>query len=419
LLAVVSATIGVGGSFGTVALGAETRLVPSLSARTTYDDNIFFDEVSDWELKASPELAYQYETEVTSLSFSGGVDVYRYLDEDQYDRENQAYSLHYNYGLLERLSLSLMASTFIDYTFENVLEETGEITSKNKRYRYNLQPGLKFELTPRNFVSFTLRGSKVDYSQGNEDDDRDYDAYGLNLVFGHEWSQNTTLFLVADYSLIDVDDFVRTLDAIEGKTLEYGQFDQDQEIYQLLGGVDHSFSENLHLSVRTGASLAVTEYTAVTPVFIGPFLTDTRRKDYDDDSYGFVLDVGLDYNLQRMTLGLDLSQNVTQSADGENINRTRLRFSLIRQISSRLSGVVRATFVRSKTVEDSEGLYSDDEVDIWTYALAPGLRYALGEFSQLELRYSYRAVDDESDDDFETRNKVYLQYSLNFPVIME
>ncbi len=419
IIAAFGATALLGFSKST-AFAAETLLVPSLKLRSTYDDNVFFDDKTDWELSAIPELEYRYLTETSSLSFSGGLHLYRYLDEDEYDRENQFYSLRADYGLQERVSFSLLAEFHVDHTFESVLEEIGEVINKNKRYRYSLQPGVKIQISPRNFMRLSVRGYKVDYEDDddNDDDTRDYDSYGLHLVLGHEWSRNTTLLMMADYSRIDIDDSDLTFTDILGNKFKYGQFDQDQEVYELTGGLEHDYSQNLSFSARAGVNLAKAEYDIVKPFIVDHLLVGTSRRDIDEDDYGLVLEAGLEYDLEHTTLGFDLSRSITQTADGENIDRNRFTLSVTHLFSSRLRGLFRGSFVKSKTVEDSQD-NSGDEVDSMTYSFSPGLSYVLDPNSAIEFRYDYRAVEDDTDDDFEKRNRFYVQYRRNFPIIME
>jgi opacity protein-like surface antigen len=399
------------------AYAAEKRLTPSITLRNTYDDNIFLDEGSDLELSASPKLEYMYSTPTSSLSLAAAVDIYRYLDEDQYDRENQAYSLNSKYPLNERLSLSLGANFNIDYTFEEALEETGEVTQKNKRHRYSLAPGLEYQLAPRYFLRLNPSINMVDYRSGDNDDDRDYQTYGLNLVLGHEWTAKTTLFLMLDYGLTDVDDLKLSGLNVLGTQTKYGQFDQEQHVYQAMVGVEHQYTRNLSFSLRAGTSLSTTEYEEVRPLFLGGLIVGTATKDIDEENTGLVVEGGLDYEMQRSNLSLDLSRSVSQSTDGESINRNRVRFSITRYFSERLRGILNASYVRSKSVSDADDV--GDGVDTETYSFSPGLSYVLTENSALELRYNYRAVDDDVDDDHDQRNRIYLQYSWSFPWIMD
>ena len=417
LLPAILGLLFLAGPLALKAEGAEKRLTPSITLRNTYDDNIFFDEISDWELSASPELEYRYNTPISSFGLSAAVDIYRYLDEDQYDRENQSYSLDTSYALNERLSFYLGADVYVDYTFEEALEETGEISQKDKRHRYNIAPSLEYQLAPRYFLRLNPKANIVDYRSDDDEDNRDHETYGLNLVLGHEWSEITTLFFLLDYSLTDVDDLKLSGTNIGGTQTEYGQFDQDQQVYQAMLGIEHQYTENLSFSLRAGASLSTTEYEEVRPVFLGGLIAGTTTKDIDEENTGLVVEGGLDYEMQRTALSLDLSRTVSQSTDGQNINRNRVRLSITRHFTERLRGLLSASYVRSKSVADDDDV--GDDVDTKTYAFSPGLRYALTENSVLEMRYSYRSVDEEVDSDYDERNRIYLQYSWSFPWIMD
>ncbi len=334
---------------GNVSLAGETRLTPSLTLKGTYDDNLFFEDVSDFEVVAAPEFEYRYQTETSRFSIFGGTDIYRYWEFDEYDRVNQSYSFSSTFGLGDRLSFSLNGDVNIDHTFEKILQEVGEITGKSKRYRYKINPGLEYQISPRNFVRLNLRGNWVDYQKMVQDNNRDYETYGAKLLLGHDWSRKTTLYMLADYSQTHMEDLSLTVPKFPSGKVEYGQFDQEQELYQLMGGGDYSYSPNLSFSLRVGGSLARTEYTSVQPIPhpIVPSYVGSKSRDVQEDSLGLVLECGTEYEMQLMSLGLDASRSITQSADGENIARNRAQFSLTRHFSARFRGGFRASLKRS------------------------------------------------------------------------
>lgn len=394
---------------------SETEIRPSISLRGTYDDNLFYDEKSDFELAASPELEYSLLTARSELSFNAGLDFYEYLEEDDYSRVNQAYSLSAARDVSQYASLSLDAQFRVDHTFEDELEEIGVVAQKQKRYRYGLQPALRLNLSPRDFLRLQAGARKVDYKKAQEFGNRDYDVYSLDLLWGHELNQTTLLFLRGDYSYVDLEDHVlQTENALTGEELEYGQFDQSQQIWQLTTGLEHDYTRNLSLNIAVGGSLSKSEYTLVSPVPPGAPLATVSQKE-QEHNYGLVLETGLDYEQELYSLGLDLSRNITQSADGEEISRNRATLRGDYDFSSRLQGLLRLSFLHSETTADTSGPYAD-EVDSQTYDLSPGLRYDLSRDSTLELRYRYRAVQDKADNDFEYRNRIYLEYRQAWPM---
>ena len=149
----------------TTPLWAEEHMIfPDLRVRTTYDDNVFFDEVSDFELLASPTLTYRVLHETGLFQLSAGADAYRYLEETQYDRVNQKYNLVLDHELTPTLAAGLQARFVVDHTFQTELEEFGLVTDKNRRYLYSASPHFTWDLNPRHTLKMDLRWNRVDYS---------------------------------------------------------------------------------------------------------------------------------------------------------------------------------------------------------------------------------------------------------------
>jgi hypothetical protein len=69
----------------------ETKVTPSIGVRGAYDDNTLGQGESDAELMLSPAFKVERKSEVTSLLLQGRLDAFQYLDEDEFNRENQTW----------------------------------------------------------------------------------------------------------------------------------------------------------------------------------------------------------------------------------------------------------------------------------------------------------------------------------------
>lgn len=83
-----------------------TLFEPSIMVQTTYDDNVLMKGKSDWELRATPKVKFEYGPEDWTLKGGGHVALFRYLDLDKYQRENYNLWLDGDKDLTERLSVS-------------------------------------------------------------------------------------------------------------------------------------------------------------------------------------------------------------------------------------------------------------------------------------------------------------------------
>lgn len=387
-----------------VAEAAEHRLTPSISARTTYDDNIFFDGESGYEAAVTPALQYRYATGRGHLNLSGQGDIYRYLDNDEYDRVNQEYTADGLYELNQYLALGLNGLARFDHTFEQQLEETGELTDKEQRTTLSGRPSVTFSLTPR--MSARVQGS---YRQVEFDDpeERDYELFGGSLSLVREWTPQATVSLNLQYSRSEPED-----DTVRQSGLEVGFFDQTQDSYQLMAQLEHQWSENLRLTLGGGVSYAETDYRQRFLQRVGPVLV-LAEETVQEDSAGFLADLGLHWDQELYSLDLSYNRSISQDIEGDNRIRDRLSGSATYDLSSRLRLDGGASFVRSEDLADDTG---GDEETSRSYGLFAGLRYLISERADLAFRYNFRYVDDDhgagaDDEESDRRNRVWLEYS--------
>ena len=380
---------------------AEDVFLPSIVARGTYDDNLFLDDQSDFELTLSPGLEFQRNTAQGSLSLSGQADVFAYLDHDEYERVNQRYALSSSYAANEDVILGFNAGFQVDHTFLEQLEETGEVTDKERRYRFNAQPSLTWMLSSRTQLYVGINAGATDYDEEREDN-RDSTSYGTTLVLTRQWSPILDVFGRLSVSRSELDD-----ERIDFGSVVFEETDFVQDTVQASLGVDYEYTENLTLSFSGGGSLTRTQYDQT--------LNDVFIEEKDDDTSGFILDAGLTWQQETRSVSLSYSRSLTQDADGESLNRDRLSASLNWDLSERLNANLRGSFVNSQSVEDEEGV---DDVDTQRYVGGTGMSYELTDNSDLGLHYSYTYVDDKADDETDERNRVWLQYRYQFPYFM-
>lgn len=394
----------------------EHQLVPSIKIRTTYDDNVFFDDVSDFELKALPQLTYRIVHETGNLELQAGADINRYLEETQYDRVNQLYSLGTEQELTPRLTAGIQTRFAVDHTFDTELEEFGLETNKNRRNRLSAEPYFAWALDPRHTLKLNLRWNRVDYRQSSEPDNRDYDSFGLGLTLLRQWTER--LFWVGQVSaeLTDLDDKVFTATAAGGESIEVGSFDERQYSFQALAGINYNLSEDLSMSVRVGGGRAEFDLERRVLQFAGPDIVGSRTIDIDNGEWEYLFQARLDWQQEFMHIALEGMREIVPKFDGENVNRTSFRTTINYNLGARFILEARGSYVQSQSVKNKDNQFGN-EVDSQSYAFSPGLRYTLSPDASLACHYEYRAIDDDVDDDFKDRHRVWFEFLYRWPMV--
>lgn len=358
---------------------ADWTVVPELKANESYDDNLFFKNISDFEHKIAPSLEVIRNTERSHLALSGNLDILRYQDYSDYDRENQRYKLRSSYDMSSRLQLRLNGRFRRDYTFEYEFEESGIIADQNKRYVYAAQPGLSFAINEVNNIYIDFSHKKADNQGGNA---VDYTSNGGNL----SWSK----------SLLDDKTSLIAGISIEKTDFDLQSGDGEQTVYGSAFGVSRDMGPTFNVLFKIGPTWTESEFDKT-----------TGRKDGND--LGLSVNAHLFWQAAEYTdISWKFDHGQYQSIYAENITRSRVRASIGHNFSQRWRGEAGGSYYNTQT----EGYTSDQEKDTWqigvlsSYSLRPNMSVSLG--------YRYRSID-EKENDFRDGNRVFVQFIVNFP----
>jgi hypothetical protein len=361
---------------------AEYFLNPSVTARETYDSNVFFMGSSDFETRVSPGLVARAASERGQATLSGVADAYHYLDRDSYDRINQTYSLASAYNLSERLGLTFNSSYTRDFTFDDALSQYGVVTAKNMRTNYLFQPGFTQALTPRDSVQASYRFSRVDYSSDLYADDT---VHGGTLAYSHLLgNERTKLFTSLDFNRV----------ATDGAGGE-----GTQAIWQMLAGVEHRFSELFTISGAGGAGYTDSSFG---------FSRGGDRLDSRDWTYLASLD--LKWAWERYSLRLGASRDITYGLYGESVSRNKYIADASYHFTERLAAGLYSAYAQSK----SEGLALTRQDSDWL-SVTPNLRYKLAEDYSMSLGYSHSTNSDKVANTVRDREQVFVEVQFAFP----
>jgi len=378
----------------------EMTVVPSIDITAGYDDNVYYtrtEKESDYTTTVKPGFELNYKSELYTLRSRGYVDLIRYLDNSNLDRENYYGLLDGDVSLTERMRLKGKFSFLNDTTLDSQLDETGIVTTRTDRKRYDGGGELTYRVTERSNAGISYNRQAVRY--GSElYNDYDYDYVGL--IYGHSFNNGLDQLTVNPY---------------------YGDWRSDissVDNYGLSLGILHTFSETLTLEGSVGLRYTDTErsYKRGEIIFdpdTGTFRVVEKEEKKKDSDWGGTANIQLKKTWIRSSLTAGYSHELTySSSDGnaEPVNVDRIFCSVEHKITSRFRAGLAGSFYITK----SESEFGDR--DTRYISLTPSLDYEIARNYSLRLAYSYsRETDRTLDDspDYE-RNRVWLTFSARF-----
>jgi len=357
---------------------AEYGAIASLRFRETYDDNVFFEKVDDFEHRITPSLALAAVTENSSLQAGASVDIIDYQRHDELDTVDQYYQILAGLSPSPRLLLDVTGTYVRDTTFRSALEETGIIADRGKREQATVSPMATFQLTPRDQLQLFY---KLNNTQYEDERTRDYVDHDLRLSWRHALrNERTNVVIILGGSDTDYDDTINN----PGEKLK-------QRTVGGVVGFDHQLSDTSTFRLVAGPRYTTSEF---------------RGSERDDEkSVGFLGDAVLTWRSERTTVSMRANQGYVPSTLGTNMNRTLVNltvgYRLTERLGCRLSG-----FYRYSKSDDAE-----DEFKNRAFAVQPVLNYQLPWNMNLRLGYSYTWAEreDEVANEKDTRNRVFLE----------
>jgi opacity protein-like surface antigen len=363
----------------TDATAAEYVVTPSLKLQGTYDDNVYFKEVDDFEVRATPGLEIEARKDTAELKVTGVVDISEYLKHDEFSTVEQDYGLSGMVFLTPTLRVSCDGRYVNDYTFRSALEESGLLAERSERKKASFTPGVFIVMDARNRLELGYDFERTEYSfEGYSD----YWMQGVTGAWVHDLTEETvSLSLVAGGYLVDFD-----LD----------QNDLRQYTYFSLAGAEYRLTESLKIKFNGGIRHTKSESRQY---------GDTERQ----RNSGFVGGGSVDWRGERMGFLAGFRRDLSPSIDSEIIIRNRGYADLFYRFTEKLRGQLKANYFRSKTEDVVE------EQKRHTFSVAPLLSYKLREEIRLQLGYRYTATENEVTNRSKDRNRVFLGLEMSWP----
>jgi len=355
----------------------EILVEPRLMVSGGYDDNIDFDEddkIDDFGVSVRPSLNLGYGTELLKLKVVADIDYLMYLKEDDFNRLNQNYLFDGQYYLSSRWSLLGSFEFKSDETIDAQLAETGRLYDKEGRDRYEGVGGIQYQITELTNIAPKLRYINTQY--------RDSGSVDSEIII-LETPYEMTLRNQRDKLTIEP---------------SVGYFDSDtQEAYnaRITAKWERLISERTTLSLE-----------------LGPRYTHSEFKDNNDkdNQFGGIGELILYHKGETFLGRVDIRHNLYPDADGNLVNRSRLRLDIRQYLSERFG-------LQFKGIGNYTQKLQGDSEKVWYSELMPSFFYDTTPNSNIELSYSYqnRIELDEPGDPTTHRNRIFLTYNINFP----
>ncbi len=388
---------------------ADITLIPSISLREEFDDNVYYtrgSKIEDMFTQVSPAFTLDYATELLDIKSRAVMDILRYADEDNLDTEFYDINTDGAYNILERYTLTGNFSYIKDTTLESELVETGLADARQDRTRYIGGMGLSYNLDEISQIGMNYNHNKTSYELPEYSD---YDVDYVGLYYSVPLNNQVDLFSIQSYyqkyktktsSRTTIVPYYMFL--ITARLSYYSKTDN----YGLTFRWMHVFSETLTLSSTLGTRYTETDYSQAWNTPSGPQKTIQKN-----NSWAGIADIKLEKTGETYTASAGYNRDLSYSSTGTPINRDRLSFNATKRITERY------------TISFFGNLYytkSDDKItekDVRHYNFSPSISYNITKDHSLSIRYFYANSYDKtlSTDTKYDRNRIWISLNFRFP----
>lgn len=379
--------------------GGESKLIPQISIKETYNDNINFStskEKDDMIFNITPLIRWNYQTEKTRTTASAEANILKYSKEKNLDKVNQKYNLTHNFRATELFGLNLNGSLIKDTTLDTEKEETGLVLKRSDRDFYNITPGISLYLTEKTGLNLSIGYSRAEYEDPEYSDRNIYDGT-LELV--HTLSEEgATVSAQGGYERYDY----------ETSYYDVGDYrlhrTSNVDNYSLHLGLTYPFTERLKLTAWGGARYTKSEYEDQwEPV---SWWLNPVKKTESDRNWGGLGYLALNMAFTDGSVSVSISRDVMPSGRGETIERDRATLSIDYSLAEFITGRFSGSWSRSR----SESQYKDTDEQL--YNLRPSLRWQIMEHGKAELSYQYSMIEYMDTGTNAERNTIFLSFTI-------
>jgi hypothetical protein len=387
--------------FSGKAKGDEFKIIPSLSTKEEYNDNIFFsqdDRKKDFVTTFSPALELIDRTERLDLNLSARVNVLRYWSNRDLDSVDQFYRGRIGYSLNPKLKISAEAGYTRDSTPDREIEVTGLVLNTVKRYKQNYAAGTEYTFSEKTKANLSYSYERSDYK-----DPRflDLTAHDINLGFIHDLSKY----------------FSATLGRMNLGYSRYQSQDTTVDYYYATIGMSRALSEKWNILIDAGGSYTRSQFEVETLEFVPPSFSRIVREQETGKGVGWVCQATLSYKGEKTDGGLTFSHRMMPATGTAGTAGTAERTALILNVRHRFTYEFSGRLSTGYYINKSEaGQFSTTPLDQATFSVTPVLRYEFTKDIALEASYNFALVKYKQPETEAQRNLFMINLIIQYPL---
>lgn len=350
-------------SQSTSLVAAEYIVGASFSPTFSYDDNVLLNEDNDSSFKTQlrPKLSFTRLKETSNLLFSAGLNVERYKDLKDLDREDPFANFSSSWNT-ERSNYGLSASYSENAQRSIAEDDTGDFSSDATVESINVSPTYRYQFTEKDSVYGSYTYSERTYT----DSGVSQNAFGTNLndnkthsITGG-WQHSITERLTGGLAL--------TYSNYESSGIQQSEYDT----YNFAFTSSYLLSEKWSLSGQVGYRTLENE---ITPI-LGPTVTD--------ESSGSLFSFSSIYQGEINDVTFTLGRSLNPSGEGVVNEQDRISVNWRRSLSETLSFSLNTSYQETQTADDI------NTTDREYMQFSPSLAWRLQEDLTLRFGYEYR-----------------------------
>lgn len=395
----------------------ELKLVPSLTLKEEYNDNIFFStsgRQSDFVSTMTPGIELSDRSERLDADILLQLNGILYARTSDLNAVDQDYHGRLGYMLSPRTNISSSARYIVDSQPEREIATTGlVIPSPVKRHQQQYSLTLQQALTEKTSAALAYSYEQDDYDNNSFSNLRYHDA-SLTLSHDLDWLMRATKGSVTfDYA--HYNSSVNLIDSLNS--------DSTVDNYSATVGISRAFTEVWSVQANAGGRYTVSKFHSWEPVIVQPFPPLPFFEEFfvpvntKSHQWGWVGQVALSYKGEKTEGSLAFNADV-QPASGQTsgtTDRVGLVADMRRRITYELSGAMTVGYYQNKS---TPGAIAGQAIDQDTILLTPNLRYEFSKDMYMEASYQYAKVFYNISHTNADQNTFFIRFYIQHPFFM-
>jgi len=385
---------------GQTARAAEWKIDPTLRFNTRYDDNVrlsIANEVSSASATFSPSVVFSVTTPESGASGTLGFDFRRFEADSDLNDDNSRLTANL-FHTLQRASLGLNLAFINDTTLDSQLDTTGVVFNRRRRQFIKASPNLNYAFDVRTNVSLNYTYSNTRFNNADGitlvDSSTNAAQVSLNRVLNNRSTASITLSGSKTNSDNNVDS--TTINLQSGASYQLNETWSTSLFFGARRSEINS-SRNSSIDILSGGTK------------IGEF---ALTRDVTSNTNGLTFNASVSKTFLRGNITLLATRSVSNDINGQPIETTSLRQTMLYRFSETLSGNLELAYTTTKADSDFVG-----NLDQTSYQVAPAVTWNLSNFWRLTGSYHYRKQTFDHASGDATQNVFDLVLAYQWPRI--